>query len=137
MQMSEDAAHFDGHREIDPVDRTDAVHSAEGEDDIVAIGRRYPSADEARVAALRHDRQPRLGANPHNRGDFGRRGWADNQPCGSAIQTTCFEEIGLLVMRIGNPAGGPTTSLIRFTAAAISMSCLGPQLPLIFKRLAS
>src|ERR1700759_2808779 len=98
MQMSEDAACFDGHREIDRVDRADAVHSAESEDDIVAIGRRYPAADKARIAALRHDRQSRLGANTHDRSNLGRRGRADNQPGGAAIELSRLDQIRLLVM---------------------------------------
>src|SRR6202011_5219976 len=34
VQMREDAAGLDGHCEIDRVDRADAVHAAEGEDDV-------------------------------------------------------------------------------------------------------
>jgi hypothetical protein len=48
-------------------DGADAVHAAEGEDDVVAVFGRHASADEAGVAALGHDWQLRPGANPNHR----------------------------------------------------------------------
>jgi hypothetical protein len=67
LQIGEDAAGLDRHREIDRVDSADAVDAAEGEDDVVTVFWRHAPADKAGVAALWHDRQLRLGANPNHR----------------------------------------------------------------------
>ena len=41
---------------------------------------RDTAADEPGIAALRHDRQPYLGADPHHRRDLGGRSRADDEP---------------------------------------------------------
>jgi len=105
MQIGKDAAGLDRHREIDRVDRADTVHPTEGEDNIVAIFRRHPAADQPGIAALRHDRQPRLGANANDGGNFLGRGGADDEPGGAMIKAASLDQIRLLVVRIGNPAG--------------------------------
>ena len=107
MQMGEDAAGFDGHREVDRVDRPDPVHAAEGEDDVVAVLGRDPAADEPGVAALRHDRQPRLGANLDDGRDLRGRARPHDEPCRPAIKPPRLDQIRLQVVRIGNPPRRP------------------------------
>ncbi len=104
LQIGKDAAGLDRHREIDRVDCTDMVHAAEGQDDVVPVLGRDPAADELGVAALRHDRQFRLGADPHHRRHLRGRGRADDQPGGAAVEAARLDEIGLLVTRVGDPA---------------------------------
>ena len=86
VQIGEDAAGLDRHREIDRVDRADPVHPAEGEDDIVAVFGRNSAADQTGVAALRHDRQARLGADPHHRRDLRGRSRPHDEPRRAAIE---------------------------------------------------
>ena len=105
--MGEDAAGLDRHREIDRIDRADPVHPAKGEDDVVAILGRNPAANQAGIAALRHDRQLSLGANPHHRCDLGGRCRADDEAGGAVVEPPRLDEIRLLVMRVGNPPDGP------------------------------
>src|SRR5208282_126504 len=62
------------------------------------------ATDEAGVAALRHDRQLRLGADPHHRGHLRGRSRADDQPGRAAVEAARLDEIGLLVARVGDPA---------------------------------
>ena len=107
VQIGEDAAGLDGHREIDRVERADPVHPAERQDDVVAVCGRDPAADEPGIAALRHDRQSRLGADPHHRRDLRGRGRAHHQPRRPAIEPPRLDQIGLQVVRVGDPALGP------------------------------
>jgi hypothetical protein len=102
--MREDAAGLDRHREIDRVDCADAVHAAEGEDDVVPVLRRYAAADKAGIAALRHYRQLCLGADPHHRRDLRGRSWAHDEPGRTAVEAPRLEQIGFLLAGIGNPS---------------------------------
>ena len=104
LQIGEDAAGLDRHRKIDRVDRADMVHAAERQNDIVPVLGRDAAADEAGVAALRHDRQFRLGADPHHRRHLRGRSRADDQPGGTAVEAARLDEIGFLVARVGDPA---------------------------------
>ena len=104
--MRQYAAGLDGHREIDRVDRADAVHAAEGEDDVGPVLGRDAAADEAGVAALRHDRQPGFGADSHHCRDLcGRRG-PYHEPGGTAPEAARLDQVGFLVRRIGDPTAG-------------------------------
>ena len=107
MQMGEDAASLDGHREVDRVDRPDPVHAAEGEDDVVAVLGRDPAADEPGVAALRHDRQPRLGADAHDRRNLAGRTRPHDKPRRAAIKPPRLNQKRLQIVRIGNPSRRP------------------------------
>ncbi len=106
VQVGEDAAGLDRHREVDRVDRADAVHPAQCQDDVVALARRDAAADEPGVAALRHDREPRGGADPHHRRHLLRRGRAHDQPGRAAIEAARLDQIRLLLARVGDPAPG-------------------------------
>ena len=106
MQMGEDAASLDRHCEIDRVDRSNPVHPAEGEDDIVTVFRRNSAADQPGVAALRHDRQPRLSADLGDCGDLGGRSRPHDELCRAAIEPTGLYQIRLLVPRVGDPPRG-------------------------------
>jgi len=103
LQVREDAASLDRHREINRVDRADAVHAAE---DILPVLGRDAAADEAGVAALRHDRQSGFGADPHHRRDFRGRSGADDEPCRAAPEAPGFDEIGFALAGVGNPTSG-------------------------------
>jgi hypothetical protein len=52
--------------------------SAERENDVGPVLGRDAAADEAGVAALRHDRQPGFGTDPHHRGGFRGRSWSNH-----------------------------------------------------------
>jgi hypothetical protein len=104
LQLRENAARLDGHREIDGIDRADAIHAAEGENDVVSVLRRDAAADEPGIAALRHDRQPCLGADPHHCRDLGSRRRTDNEPGRAAPQAPRLGKIGLLLGGIVEPA---------------------------------
>ena len=104
LQIGEDAAGLDRHREIDRVDRSDAVHAAEGQNDVAAVLGRHGAAHGAGVAALRHDRQPPLGADPHHRRHLGGRSRADDEPGGTPVEAPGLDEKGFLVAGVGDPA---------------------------------
>ena len=104
VQLGEDTAGLDGHREIDRVDGADAVHAAKGDDDVLSVLRRYPAADEARVAALWHDRQLCLSADTNHRSDLLGRCRPDDEPGGTTPKPPRLDQIGFLLGRIGDPA---------------------------------
>jgi len=106
LQVREDAARLDRHREIHRVDGADMVHAAEGKDDVAPILGRDTAADEPGIAALRHDRQSCLGADPHHRRDLGGRSRADDEPGGAAVEPPRLDEIGFLLAGIGDPSPG-------------------------------
>src|SRR5271166_4982125 len=83
------------------------VHAAEGEDDVLPVLGRDAAADEAGVAALRHDRQPRLGADPHHRRDLLGRSRPDDEPGGAAPEPPRLDQVRFLLRGIGDPTTGP------------------------------
>jgi hypothetical protein len=101
--VGEDAASLYGDREIDRVDRANAVHAAEGEDDVLPLLGREPAADEPRVAALRHDRQPGFGADSYHLRDLLGRSRPDDEPGGAAPEPPRLDQVGFLLRRIGDP----------------------------------
>ena len=123
LQIGEDAAGLDRHRKIDRVDRADMVHAAERQDDVVPVLGRHAAADEAGIAALRHDRQSRLGADPHHRRHLRGRSRADDQPGGAAVEAARLDEIGFLVARVGDPAAG-TDRCLDPTDRRLDLHCL-------------
>jgi hypothetical protein len=104
LQIGEDAPGLDRHRKIDRVDRADMIHAAERQNDVVPVLGRDPAANEAGVAALRHDRQFRFGADPHHLGHLRGRSRADDEPGGTPVEAARLDEIGFLVLRVGDPA---------------------------------
>jgi len=58
------------------------------------------------IAALRHDRQPCLGADPYHRRDLRRRSRANDEPGGAAVEPPRLDEIGFLLAGIGDPSPG-------------------------------
>ena len=114
LQMRQDAAGLDGHREIDRVDLADAVHAAEGENDLGPVLGRDAASDEAGVAALRHDRQPGFGADPHHRRDLLGRCRPNHEPGGAAPEAARLDQVGFLLGRIGDPAPRPDNCLDPF-----------------------
>ena len=107
VQVGEDAAGLDGHREVDRIDRAYPVHPAECQHDIIAVRGRDPAADQPGIAALRHDRQPGLSTNLDDRGHLRRRTRPHDEPCRPAIKPPRLGEIRLHVPRIGDPSQGP------------------------------
>src|SRR5690606_29457062 len=70
LQVGKDAARIHGERAVQPVDLAHAVHPPGGNDDLIAAAEGDGAADKAGIAALRHDRRLRLGAEADERGDF-------------------------------------------------------------------
>jgi hypothetical protein len=104
LQICQDAAGLDRYREIDRVDRADAVQAAECQDNVVPVLGGHAAADQAGIAALRYDRQLRFGADLYHRRHLRGRGRADDEPSGTAIETARLDEIRLHLTRVGDPA---------------------------------
>jgi hypothetical protein len=73
LHGGEHAARFDGGRVVQDIERADAVHAGEGKHDLAARARGHRAADEAGVAALRHDGDVLPRAKRHHLRHFLRR----------------------------------------------------------------
>jgi hypothetical protein len=76
---------FNGHRRVVGVDRAHAIHSRQGQHDLIAGRVRRGAAAEPRVASLRHDGHPMTGAATHDGRDFVGRPRADHCARAAAI----------------------------------------------------
>ena len=84
----------------DRVDLADAVEPRERQHDLAMV--RDLPADEAGIAALRHDRRARLVGELEDRGDLGDRARAQHHRRAAVIEIALLDEIGLLRGRIGD-----------------------------------
>src|SRR6516164_6519835 len=121
LQIGEDAPGLDRHRKIDRVDRAAAGHASDYPAEVLPVLGRDPAADEAGIAALRHDRQLRFGADPCHRRHRRGRGRADDEPGGTAVESRASTRWGSWSRGSAIQPRGPTAALIRSMVAAISM----------------
>src|SRR5262249_13097910 len=80
LDLREDATGLDGHGEIDGIDRADAVHAPEAQDDAASVLAGDGAAAEPGIAALRHDRDPRGMREPHDLGNLSGVGGPHHEP---------------------------------------------------------
>ena len=85
---------LDGQRRIFGVDGANAVHPGERQDDGIALVVRRRAAALARVAALRDDRHPKIGARAHHRRDLVRAARAHDGKRATVIAATPIGDIG-------------------------------------------
>jgi hypothetical protein len=99
------AARFDGDRVVDRVDGAHAIHAAQRQQDRAAAVVRRAAADQAGVAALRHDRRARLHAQLHDGGDFRCRGRPHDGLRAAGVALAPVGEIRRRVRGLGQHVG--------------------------------
>jgi hypothetical protein len=90
---------------VQGVDRPDAVHAADRQDD-AAVGH-AAAADMAGIAALRRDRQPDGGAQADHLGGLGSRGRLNDGGAVSAEKPAAFLEKRFHGRTVVDPTLGP------------------------------
>ena len=90
----QDAACLHRDREVERVEAAHRVHPLERQEDAARVSRpRDRSADEASIAALRDDRDPRQGADPHAARDLRRRSRSRHEQGRAAIGAAPVDQI--------------------------------------------
>jgi hypothetical protein len=100
LQIGENAAGLGGDGEVERIERPDAVHPAEVDED--AVLRSDGAARQTGIAALRIDRQVRRGADRDQLRHLVGRGRPQHGERGAAIEAALFVEIGLGVGALGD-----------------------------------
>ena len=100
-------AGLDRHGQIDRVDRPHPVQPRQAEHDLAAVLVRRGAADHRGVAALRHQRHPRRGAQPHHLGELGGVGGPHHRRRAALIQPPPILGVGRGVSGIGQQAARP------------------------------
>ncbi len=106
LRLGERHARFDDHRVGVDVDLADAVEPLQRQQQFAAAGVGNLAADQAGVAALRHDRHVRRRAGRDDRRDFRRRAWAHDRDRAAAEQPARLFEIGGDEIGVDDDVGG-------------------------------
>ena len=106
LRLGERHARFDDHRVGVDVDLADAVEPLQRQQQFAAAGVGNLAADQAGVAALRHDRHARRRAGRDDRRHFGRRARARHRERAAAEQPARLFEIGRDEFGIDDDVGG-------------------------------
>ena len=99
-------ARLDDHRIRGRIDRADPVEARERYDDLRAGSVRHLTADEAGIAALRHDRRPGLIREFQNRRDLRHRARPEDHRRVPMEQIPAFDQEGRDVVRVAKRIGG-------------------------------
>ena len=99
LRLDQHDAGLAGHGVGGRVDLADAVHALEREQDL-AVVRRLP-ADQAGVAALRHDRRAGLVRELEDGGDLGGRARPQHHRRAAVIEPAILDQVGLDIVRVG------------------------------------
>ena len=97
LRLDQHDAGLAGHGVGGGVDLADAVEPLEREQDLAVV--RRLAADEAGVAALRHDRRAGLVRELQDRGDLGGRARPQHQRRAAVIEPALLDHVGLDVVR--------------------------------------
>ncbi len=113
LQRLQHAAGFGGEREIGLVEGADAVHALQAQQHLRAAGVGHAAADQAGVAALRHDRHAGFGTGAHHGGHLGRAARPHDGQRAAVPAATPIQFPGRQVAR-GEHVGGSDGAAQRF-----------------------
>ena len=106
LHVEQDTAGFGGQRVVGRVNRADALHAPERQEDRAAGVIRGGASHQSRVAALGHDRCARLRAPGDDPGDFLRRRGQDHRLCAPRIASAPVDQVRLDRIDICQYMGG-------------------------------